>query len=138
MARPKQDEFLRHEPSEKPLVRKKVTTQRNLKMPMRPGDDSDTFGSSAPPMQSFELRESTVAQAPPRDRTPKGVKDGRGKRSVADVLMSHSTPEGKAVYALERVASLEDQIEKLLDLAGPEARAIMFKRRASLKQYWDR
>lgn len=139
MTRAKRDEFLRHEPSTKPIARKKVTTQRNLKIPPRPGDDADTFGSSAPPMQTFELRESTVVR-PQRDRTPKGVNDGRGKRSVADVLMSTPTPEGKAVYAMERIASLEDQIAKLLDLAGPEAREIIFKRRAvarTLKQLWE-
>lgn len=136
MARPPRDAFMRHEPSDKPIVRKKVTTQRNLKSPPRPGDDADTFGSSAPVMQSFELRESTTV-ATPRDRTPKGVNDGRGKRSVADVLLSTPTPEGKAIYAMERVASLEDQIAKILDLAGPEAREIIFKRRESLKQYWD-
>lgn len=131
MSRPKRDEFLRHEP-----VRKKVTTQRNLRSPLRPGDDADTFGGSSAPIQSFEMRESTVVNVP-RDRTPKGVTDGRGKRSVKDVLLSQPTPEGKAIYAMERVASLEDQIAKILDLAGEEAREIIFKRRKTLKQYWD-
>lgn len=136
MPRAKRDEFLRHEPPATPTARKKVTTQRNMKMPVRPGDDAETFGSSAPTLQTFELRESTTVTQP-RDRTPKGVNDGRGKRSVADVLLSTPTPEGKAIYAMERVASLEDQIAKILDLAGPEAREIIFKRRESLKQYWD-
>lgn len=56
---------------------------------------------------------------------------------MKDVLLSTPTPEGKAVYAMERLASLEDQMAKLLELCGPEVREIIFKRRASLKQYWD-
>lgn len=56
---------------------------------------------------------------------------------MADVLLSTPTPEGKAVYAMERLASLEDQMSKLLELCGPEVREIIFKRRQSLKQYWD-
>ncbi len=129
MPRPPRDAFMRHEPAVE-VVRKKVTTQRNLKSPIRPEDLEETFGSVG------SVRESAVVQVP-RDRTPKGVTDGRGKRSVKDVLMSHPTPEAKSVYALERVASLEDQIVKLLELCGPEVREIIFKRRASLKQYWD-
>lgn len=124
----KRDAFLRHEPA---AGRKKVTTQRNLKSPVRPDDLEETFGSST--------KQSAIVQVP-RDRTPKGVADGRGKRSVADVLMSTPTPEGKAIYAMERIASLEDQIAKLLELAGPEAREIIFKRRAAartLKQLWE-
>lgn len=129
MSRPKRDEFLRHEPAPK----KKATTQRNLKAPPKPGDDADTFGT----IQTFEMRESTVVSVPPRDRTPKGVTDGRGKRSVKDVLLSTPTPEGKAIYMMERVASLEDQIAKILELGGNEAREIVFKRRPTLKQYWE-
>lgn len=136
MPRAKRDEFLRHEPPTKPIARKKVTTQRNLKSPLRPGDDADTFGGDGAPIQTFEMKESQVVHVP-RDRAPKGVNDGRGKRSVKDVLLSTPTPEGKAIYAMERVASLEDQIAKILELSGPEAREIIFKRRASLKQYWE-
>lgn len=136
MVRAKRDEFLRHEPK----VRRKVTTQRNLKVPPRPGDDEETFGAVSPkpsaPMQSFEMRDSAIVSVP-RDRTPKGVNDGRGKRSVKDVLMSTPTPEGKAIYAMERLASLEDQMVKILELMGKEAREIVFKRRSWLKRYWE-
>lgn len=139
MARPKQNELLRHDPEAKPAVKKRVTTQRNLKAPPRPDDESDTFGTieSEQRMQTFEMRESTVVSVPPRDRTPKGVADGRGKRSVKDVLLSHPTPEGKMIYGLERIASAEDTIVKILELMGPEARELAFKRRPTLKQYWE-
>lgn len=128
MVRPKPDAFMRHEPVE--VVKRRPITQRNLTMSgtkPRPDDDAETFGS----------RESAIVPTPKRDRTPKGVSDGRGKRSVADVLLSHPTPEGKAVYMLQRVASLEDQISKLLDLCDAETLEIVFKRRASLRHYKD-
>lgn len=140
MARPKQNEVLRHETTAHPAVKKRVTTQRNLVAPRaRPDDDADTFGTieSEQRMQTFEMRESTVVSVPPRDRTPKGVTDGRGKRSVKDVLLSHPTPEGKMIYALERIASAEDTIVKILELMGPEARELAFKRRPTLRQYWE-
>ena len=125
MARPKPDTFMRHEPVE--VVKRRPITQRNMTTPAtrRPDDDADTFGVT---------RESTIVK---RDRTPKGVNDGRGKRSVADVLLSHPTPEGKAVYALQRIASLEDSISRILDLCDTEVLEIIFKRRASLKHYKD-
>ena len=128
MSRPKPDAFMRHEPVE--VVKRRPITQRNMTSPVprRPDDDADTFGVT---------RESSIVEAPKRDRTPKGVNDGRGKRSVADVLLSHPTPEGKAVYALQRIASLEDQISKVLDLCDPETLGIIFKRRESLKHYKD-
>ncbi len=131
MSRPTRDQFLRHEPAAKETGKKKVTTQRNMKAPPKPEDFSETFGTVE--------RESTIVEVgrAVRDRTLKGVTDGRGKRSVKEVLMSTPTPEGKAVYAMERLASLEDQIAKLLELCGAEVREIIFKRRASLKQYWD-
>ena len=128
MARPKADAFMRHERVE--VVKRRPVTQRNLTSPAihKPDDDADTFGS---------VRESAIVVTPKRDRTPKGVSDGRGKRSVADVLLSHPTPEGKAVYALQRIASLEDQISKVLDLCDSETLGIIFKRRESLKHYKD-
>lgn len=120
---------MRHEPVE--VVKRRPITQRNLTSPVvnPPVDaDEETFGTT---------RESTIQAAPKRDRTPKGVNDGRGKRSVADVLLSTPTPEGKAVYALQRIASLEDQIGKVLDLCDDEVLEIIFKRRPSLKHYRD-
>jgi len=135
MARPKPDAFMRHEPVE--VVKRRPITQRNLAIGVTNGmpkqrvdDDAESFGTTT--------KESAIVAAPVRrDRTPKGVNDGRGKRSVADVLLSHPTPEGKAVYMLQRVASLEDQISKLLDLGDAETLEIVFKRRPSLRNYVD-
>ncbi len=129
MPRPKPDAYMRHEPVE--VVKRRPITQRNLTSPVAhraPDDDADTFGTT---------RQSSIEVTPKRDRTPKGVADGRGKRSVADVLLSTPTPEGRAVYALQRIASLEDQIGKVLDLCDSETLEIIFKRRASLKYYKD-
>lgn len=138
MARPKPDAFMRHEPVVE-VVKRRPITERNMKAPpvRRPDDDADTFGQRIEQLaKEAETRmgESTIVK---RDRTPKGVNDGRGKRSVADVLLSHPTPEGKAVYALQRIASLEDQISKVLDLCDEETLSIIFKRRESLKHYKD-
>lgn len=130
MPKPRPDTFMRHEPVE--VVKRRPITQRNLTSPVvnPPMDaDEDSFGSSK--------RESTIVATPKRDRTPKGVNDGRGKRSVADVLLSQPLPESRAVYALQRIASLEDQIGKILDLCDKETREIIFKRRESLKHYVD-
>lgn len=134
MTRAKRDEYLRHETVE--VVKRRPITQRNMTAPqgplVQPGlpdDDADTFGG--------DTKGSAIVVAPKRDRTPKGVSDGRGKRSVKDVLLSIPTPEGRAVYALERIASIEDQISKVLDLCDKETRDIVLKRRASLKHYWD-
>lgn len=128
MARPKPDAFMRHEPVE--VVKRRPITQRNLTSPAqrRPDDDAESFGTT---------RESSIVSTPKRDRTPKGVSDGRGRRSVADVLLSTPTPEGKAVYVLQRVASFEDQIAKVLDLCDEETLEIIFKRRPALKNYVD-
>lgn len=122
------DTYLRHEPVE--VVKRRPITQRNLVSPAvsRPDDDADTFGVT---------RQSAIVSTPKRDRTPKGVNDGRGKRSVADVLLSHPTPEGKAVYALQRIASLEDSISRILDLCDTETLEIIFRRRESLRHYKD-
>jgi hypothetical protein len=125
----RRDEYKRHEVE---VVKRRPITQRNLVSPppQRPDDDAETFGG--------DTKASSIVVSPKRDRTPKGVSDGRGKRSVADVLFSIPDPEGKAVYAMERIASLEDQIQRIIDLCNEETKAIIFKRRASLKvQYGD-
>ena len=125
MQRPKRDQFMRHEPE---VTSRRPTTQRNLVSPLiNPGadDDSEEFGTPT--------RDSTVVQVR-RDRTPKGVNDGRGKRSVKDMLLSIPTPEGRAIYAMERVAALEDQIQKVIDLCDDETKEIIFKRRKTLKE----
>lgn len=132
MTRAKRDEFLRHETVE--VVRRRPITQRNMVMPtagkpsaksQRADDDAEVFGGS---------RDSAIVETPKRDRTPKGVADGRGKRSVKDMLLSIPTPEGRAIYAMERIASMEDSIVKVLDLCDNETREIIFKRRATIKE----
>lgn len=131
MPKPRPDAFMRHEPVE--VVKRRPITQRNLTSPVvnPPMDaDDDSFGSRQSVIQK-------VVKVVKRDRTPKGVNDGRGKRSVADVLLSHPLPESRAVYALQRIASLEDQIGKILDLCDKETLEIIFKRRESLKHYVD-
>lgn len=133
MPKPRPDTFMRHEPVE--VVKRRPITQRNLTSPIinPPMDaDDDSFGS-----RQSAIIASTHSATVKRDRTPKGVNDGRGKRSVADVLLSHPLPESRAVYALQRIASLEDQIGKILDLCDKETLEIIFKRRESLKHYVD-
>lgn len=138
MPKPRPDTFMRHEPVE--VVKRRPITQRNLTSPVvnPPVDaDDDTFGSRQSVIQEVLKVAKRHGPAPKRDRTPKGVNDGRGKRSVADVLLSHPLPESRAVYALQRIASLEDQIGKILDLCDKETLEIIFKRRESLKHYRD-
>jgi len=125
MPRPPRDAFMRHEPVK---GQKKVTTQRNLRSP-RPEDNEETFGSVP--------RQSAVVSVP-RDRTPKGVSDGRGKRSVQEVLLSMPHDAARATYAMERIASLEDQISKILDMCTPGARDIIFAARKSLINYYEK
>lgn len=81
-------------------------------------------------------KESSIVEAP-RKRITKGVNDGRGKRSVADMLLSMQTDASRAAYAMERIASLEDQIAKILDICPASVRDIIFKDRSSLKRYWS-
>lgn len=146
MNAPKNERYMRYEPVSQGVVRRRPITQRNLKSPIvNPGsdDDADTFGTvavSTTSTTSTNTGESAivVTRRERRDRPNKGINDGRGRRGMKDMLLSEPTPEGKAVYAMERIAAMEDQIAKMLDLCPEEVREIIFKRRASLKQYWDK
>lgn len=62
-------------------------------------------------------------------------KEGRGKRSVEDMMASMDNDASKAKYALERIQALEDQIAKILEYCGPDALAIVLKARSSLAKY---
>jgi hypothetical protein len=75
------------------------------------------------------VRESTVVAV------PQASKRGKGKRSTEDMLMSMPNDVAKCAYALERIASLEDQIAKVLELCTPKARAMVLEQRSSLKRY---
>lgn len=148
MTKPRHQNLYRHEPKTVEVTKRRPITQRNLVAPPpRPDDDADTFGNAVVldrVERAFEeshsrlAKESTIVTTPKRDRSPRGVSDGRGKRSVAEVLMTKPTPEERAVYAMERIASFEDQIGKVIDLCDPETKEIIFKRRQSLRdRYGD-
>jgi hypothetical protein len=125
---------MRYEPAGEGIARRKpVTTERNLKAPPpRPEDNEETFGSVIP------SKDSTIVATPKRDRTPKGVNDGRGKRSVKDMIAEAPSHAHRATYVLERVAALEDQIARMLELCPPETREIIFSARKSLRHYFEK
>jgi hypothetical protein len=83
--------------------------------------------------EGFVDRESGYVQVPipikPR---------GKGKRSLEDMMarLAGSVPEQSA-YALHRIASIEDQLVKVLALCTPEARELVLKQRPSLRRYWS-
>ncbi len=62
-------------------------------------------------------------------------KDGRGKRSTADMLAECDNPLEEAHYAFGRIEAYEDGITKLLKLLSKEAVDIVTARRPSLKRY---
>lgn len=124
MARDRRDETMRHEPQ---VVARRPITQRNMTVPSKPlpaDANEETFGGT---------RDSSIVR---RDRAPKGVNDGRGKRSVEDMLLSMSTDAARATYAMERIASAEDQIARILGLCPPGTRDIIFRDRPSLSRYY--
>lgn len=108
MARPKTEEILRHEPEDVVYV--------NF-------HDDDEDGNLVP-------RDSGIIEAPQPAR-----KTGKGKRSIEDMMATRPNPEAQSIYAMERIAGLEDQIAKVLSLCSPEAKEIVLKRRPSLKKY---
>lgn len=60
---------------------------------------------------------------------------GKGKRSVEDMLASLPGAAAQSAYAMERIASAEDQIAKILLLCSPKARELVIEQRPSLKRY---
>ena len=79
-----------------------------------------------------EDRESQIVSVP-EEKEPK--RTGKGKRSLEDMMASAPNPEAQAVYAMERIASLEDQIAKILSLCFDDTLEIILKRRPILKRY---
>ena len=73
-------------------------------------------------------RESGVVSVPPPKR-------GKGKRSVEDMMASMPNSLAQSIYALERIASIEDQIAKVLSLCSPAARKLVLKQRPSMTKY---
>ncbi len=135
MASDKKTQTMRYEPVGAGVVRRPPITERNLASSVEfPDDDADTFGTVSP-----NVRDSAIVVAKPkRDRTPKGVNDGRGKRSVEDMLHEMPSDAHRATYAMERIASLEDQISRILDLCTKGAREIIFTQRKSLRHYYEK
>jgi len=134
MASNKKTTTARYEPVGAGVARRKPITERNLVSPVRlPDDDADTFGTTT----SNVPGESAIV-VPRRDRTPKGVNDGRGKRSVKEMLDSAPSDAHRATYAMERIAALEDQIVRVLDLCTKGAREIIFTQRKSLRHYYEK
>jgi hypothetical protein len=105
MGRPKRDQLLRHETF---------------------GDEEDSFVTPG---------ESGIRVVNPGLPSETPLSRGKGKRSVEDMMASMPSPPAQSVYALERVASLEDQIAKVLTLCSKEALEIVLKQRPSLRRY---
>lgn len=105
MPRPKRDEILRHED---------------------------------PTMEEEELflsRESGFVVVNPGATSETTVRRGKGKRSLEDMMASMPNELAQSTYALERIAAIEDQIAKVLQLCSPEARKLVLKQRPTLKRY---
>jgi hypothetical protein len=62
-------------------------------------------------------------------------KRGSGKRGLEDMMANMSSDAAQAIYAMERLASCEDQMAKIFKLCTPGALAIVLKERPSLKRY---
>lgn len=80
---------------------------------------------------NFAERDSEIVTVPQEKPKPQG----KGKRSLEDMMASMPNPEAQAVYAMERIAAQEDVIAKILTLCDPDALAIILKRRPILKRY---
>ena len=89
---------------------------------------------SEPDTESF-VAERKSAIIVTSNKPKKG--DGRGKRSLEDMMSSMATDEQMAVYVLDRIAGLEDQIVKIFSLCTPGAAEMVLKRRESLRKYAD-
>jgi len=107
MPRPKRDEILRHDKSDEVFV------DYHDKNPFEPEPE----------------RKSTVVTAPRKKIT------GKGKRTLEDMMLSMPNDLAQSLYALERIASLEDQIVKVLELCSPSARELVLKQRPTLVRY---
>ncbi len=126
----KKNKTMRYEPVGAGVARRAPITERNLRLP---DHDADTFGTTT----SNVPGESAIV-APKRDRTPKGVNDGRGKKSVKEMLDTMPTDAHRATYAMQRIAALEDQIVRVLDLCTKGAREIIFSQRKSLRLCYEK
>jgi hypothetical protein len=83
----------------------------------------------------FDSRESGFVVVNPGAIAEATVRRGKGKRSLEDMMASMPNELAQSTYALERIAAIEDQIEKVLSLCTPEARKLVLKQRPMLKRY---
>jgi len=58
------------------------------------------------------------------------------RRSVDEMLADMPTPEHRAVYAMARIDAIQEQMLHVLDVAGPEVRAMLFARNARADRLW--
>ncbi len=73
---------------------------------------------------------------PTQTVTGPGTAPGRkGKRSVEDMMANMPNDHQQSLYALERIASAEDLIAKVLGLCSPKALEYVLEQRPSLKKY---
>lgn len=64
-------------------------------------------------------------------------REGKGKRSLEDMIASMPSDSSQAAYGLERIAAFEDGIAKVLRLCTSGARTIILKERPTLHRYVD-
>jgi hypothetical protein len=80
--------------------------------------------------EGFVTRESGYVPVTPK---PSGL--GKGRRTMEDMMASQPNDIMQSAYALERIAALEDQIARVLQLCTPEALELALKQRPSLRRY---
>src|SRR5262245_52965391 len=102
-------------------------------------EDDDSGNSSLVKVSSKDMRGGkkkvdgkTTGKFPAQQ--PK-QKPGKGKRSTEDMLASMPNEMAQALYAMERIAALEDQIVNILSLCTPKALSYILEQRKSLKRY---
>lgn len=66
---------------------------------------------------------------------PTARREGKGKRSLEDMMASMATDATQASYAMERIASYEDNIAKVLKLCTEGALEIVLRDRPTLRRY---
>lgn len=113
MVKPRLDEILRHETFL--------------------DDDDDTFTTDRKSGVVVNPGSQHEVVIPARNTKP--TKRGSGKRGLEDMMANMASDAAQAIYAMERLASCEDQMVKIFKLCTPVALAIVLKERPSLKRY---
>lgn len=100
-------------------------------MPRPKQDESLRHETFLDDEDSFVPRDTAIVPVAPK-------RQGKGKRSVEDMMASMPNAILQSAYALSRIAAAEDQIVKVLELCTDEGRELVMKQRPSLKRYWDK